>query len=66
MRYGYIRVSTKEQNEARQVIALQEYGISAQATFFDKQSDELIEANKLMLDIYKKKAKFLKMMINRK
>lgn len=34
--------------------------------FFDKQSDELIEANRLMLDIYKKKAKFLKTMISRK
>lgn len=26
--YGYIRVSTKEQNEVRQVIALQEVGVS--------------------------------------
>lgn len=34
--------------------------------FFDKQSDELIEANNVMLKIYKEKAKFLKQMINRK
>ena len=25
--YGYVRVSTKDQNEARQVIAMQEFGI---------------------------------------
>lgn len=38
MVYGYIRVSTKEQNEARQVIALKEYGVSEKATYMDKQS----------------------------
>ena len=26
--YGYVRVSTKEQNEDRQVIAMHEYGIA--------------------------------------
>lgn len=25
--YGYVRVSTKEQNEARQMIAMREFGI---------------------------------------
>ncbi len=25
--YGYVRVSTKEQNEARQVIAIREFGV---------------------------------------
>ena len=36
--YGYIRVSTKEQNEDRQVIALEEAGIDKQNVFMDKQS----------------------------
>lgn len=36
--YGYIRVSTKEQNEDRQVIALEESGIDKQNVFMDKQS----------------------------
>ena len=38
MEYGYIRVSTKEQNEQRQVLALKEYGISEKQIFIDKQS----------------------------
>lgn len=36
--YGYIRVSTREQNEDRQLIALQEAGIPDTAIFLDKQS----------------------------
>lgn len=36
--YGYIRVSTKEQNEARQVIAMHEFGIEDRHIFMDKQS----------------------------
>ena len=36
--YGYVRVSTREQNEARQVIALQEFGVPAQHILMDKQS----------------------------
>ena len=36
--YGYIRVSTREQNEERQLIALHEAGISDDAIFLDKQS----------------------------
>ncbi len=36
MEYGYIRVSTKEQNEDRQVIALREYGVDK--IYMDKQS----------------------------
>jgi len=36
--YGYVRVSTKEQNEARQVIAMQEFGIDEQNVFVEKQS----------------------------
>ena len=36
--YGYVRVSTKEQNEARQMIAMQEFGIDEKHIFLDKQS----------------------------
>ncbi len=36
--YGYIRVSSKEQNEARQLIALENYNVSAKNIFIDKQS----------------------------
>ena len=36
--YGYIRVSTREQNEDRQFIALREMSIPEQNIFMDKQS----------------------------
>lgn len=36
--YGYIRVSSKDQNEGRQVQAMQELGISEERIFIDKQS----------------------------
>ncbi len=36
--YGYIRVSTREQNEDRQRIALEEFGISKRQIFVEKQS----------------------------
>lgn len=36
--WGYIRVSTKEQHEDRQVIALREYGVEDTHVFIDKQS----------------------------
>ncbi len=38
MEYGYVRVSTKEQNERRQVIAFEEYGITEKHIYMDKQS----------------------------
>ncbi len=38
MIYGYIRVSTKEQNEDRQLIALNEYNVSEKNIYMDKQS----------------------------
>ena len=41
--YGYIRVSTKEQNEKRQVIALDEFGVSRDKIFLDKQSGKDFE-----------------------
>ena len=36
--FGYIRVSTKEQNEVRQVKALKEQGVKKSNTFIDWQS----------------------------
>lgn len=36
--YGYIRVSSRDQNEDRQRIALREVGILEKAIFLDKQS----------------------------
>lgn len=36
--WGYIRVSTREQNEARQLIALHNFGITDDHIFMDKQS----------------------------
>lgn len=36
--YGYVRVSTRDQNEARQVIAMHEFGIENRHIFTDKQS----------------------------
>ncbi len=36
--YGYIRVSTKEQNEERQLIAMEELDVPKENIFIDKQS----------------------------
>lgn len=38
MEYGYVRVSTREQNEQRQLIALKEFGIGEKQIYLDKQS----------------------------
>ena len=38
MEYGYARVSTREQNEERQIIALQQFGITEHRIYIDKQS----------------------------
>lgn len=38
--YGYIRVSTREQNEDRQWIALREVGVPEKNILLDKQSDK--------------------------
>ena len=38
MDYGYARVSTKEQNEQRQIIALTQFGLSEKCIYVDKQS----------------------------
>ena len=36
--YGYVRVSTREQNEGRQIIAMKEFGVAAEHIVLDKQS----------------------------
>lgn len=38
MNYGYIRVSTRKQNEDRQLLALHDIGVSAQNIYIDKLS----------------------------
>ncbi len=41
--YGYIRVSTREQNEDRQMIALREVGVSEKLIYMDKRSGKDFE-----------------------
>lgn len=41
--YGYIRVSTREQNEDRQILALKELAIPKKNLFMDKQSGKNFE-----------------------
>lgn len=41
--YGYIRVSSRDQNEERQCIAMREYGIPEHHVFMDKQSGKDFE-----------------------
>ena len=36
--YGYVRVSSKDQNEERQMVAMKQAGVPDQNTFVDKQS----------------------------
>lgn len=43
MEYGYIRVSTKEQNEQGQLIAMREFGITENRVYMDKQSGKDFE-----------------------
>lgn len=43
MEYGYVRVSTREQNEQRQIIALTEFGIDSKHIYMDKQSGKDFE-----------------------
>ena len=37
-KYGYVRVSTREQNEDRQLYSMQESGVEKKNIFVDKQS----------------------------
>ncbi len=41
--YGYIRVSSRDQNEDRQKIAMREFGIPDNLIFMDKQSGKDFE-----------------------
>lgn len=43
MDYGYARVSTKEQNELRQLVALEQFGLDKKQIFVDKQSGKDFE-----------------------
>ena len=49
MEYGYARVSTKEQNEERQLLALNEFGIYDKNIYVDKQSGKDFERPKYKL-----------------
>ena len=41
--YGYIRVSTREQNESRQLVAMRDFGVQDEDIFMDKQSGKDFE-----------------------
>ncbi len=43
MKYGYARVSTREQKEDRQIIAIENYGVKANNIYVDKQSGKDFE-----------------------
>ena len=53
--YGYVRVSSKDQNEDRQIVAMEEIGIEEKNIYVDKQSGK--DFNRPM---YKKLLKKLK------
>ena len=53
--YGYVRVSTREQNEDRQLIALREVGVSDKNIFMDKQSGKDFERPQYKKLLRKKK-----------
>lgn len=44
--YGYVRVSSKDQNEDRQMIALREIGVPEKNIFIDKQSGKDFQRSK--------------------
>ena len=56
MEYGYIRVSSKEQNEQRQVVALRGFGIEERRIYMDKQSGKDFERPQYKRMIRKLKA----------
>jgi len=41
--YGYVRVSTREQNEDRQLTAMRGVGVASQNIYIDKQSGKDFE-----------------------
>lgn len=56
-KYGYVRVSSTDQDEDRQIVALNKYNISHENIFIDKQSGNNFERNeyKRLLQKIKKK-----------
>lgn len=54
IKYGYMRVSTKEQNEQRQNLALLEFGISKEHIYMDKQSGKDFERPEYQRLVYNK------------
>lgn len=42
MEYGYIRVSTKEQNEQRQLIAMREFGIAENGSIWTSSPERTL------------------------
>ena len=56
MKYGYVRVSTKEQKEDRQLIAMAEYGVDRNRIYTDKQSGKDFERPQYRKMIRKLKA----------
>ena len=44
--YGYVRVSTKEQNEDRQVMAMRTFGVAERNMVIEKQSGKDFERPK--------------------
>ncbi len=54
--YGYIRVSSKDQNVARQLIAMEQYGIHPHSIYIDKASGKAFSRDSYQLLI--KKAKY--------
>ncbi len=54
--YGYVRVSTKEQNEVRQMIAMNAFGVPRERIYLDKQSGKDFnrpQYRKLMRQLHK-------------
>jgi len=45
--YGYVRVSTKDQNEDRQVIALREFGVPKSCIVIEKASGKDLIARRI-------------------
>ena len=53
--YGYVRVSSREQNEDRQMIALREVKVPPGNIFVDKQSGKDFECPKYKIMLRKKR-----------
>ena len=48
MEYGYARISSRDQNERRQLIALQDFGIQRERIYVDRQSGKDFERDQYM------------------